>query len=277
MIEKVEFANAFSFKYSPRPGTPAAELRDQIPESVKSERLARLQTASRPASGGHSIAKMAGRTLDVLIEKPGRHAGQIVGKSPYLQPVQIEGSLDHIGEIVRAEIVSAGANSLFGRLLPDRAVARGASLKPPDRSAPFTRQEVKRNSGRGRRRRDNLGLRRQSPCLARLRTIRPEPCQARTQARRDRQCERQSRDDQGPGGGVRTCPAGLGKSLCTGGAWPAGRRSAMSTARSRRAPCKALCSPRRTRPGAPFSNKSAPAGAVRFARATWRKTFICAR
>ena len=64
---------------------------------------------------------MAGRTLDVLIEKPGLHAGQIAGKSPYLQPVQIEGSLDRIGKIVRAEIVSAGANSLFGRLLPDRA------------------------------------------------------------------------------------------------------------------------------------------------------------
>ena len=67
------------------------------------------------------MRKMAGRTLDVLIEKPGRHAGQIAGKSPYLQTVQIEGSLDRIGEIVRAEIVSAGANSLFGRLLPDRA------------------------------------------------------------------------------------------------------------------------------------------------------------
>ena len=64
---------------------------------------------------------MAGRTLDVLIEKPGLHAGQIAGKSPYLQAVQIEGSLDRIGEIVRVEIVSAGANSLFGRLLPDRA------------------------------------------------------------------------------------------------------------------------------------------------------------
>jgi tRNA-2-methylthio-N6-dimethylallyladenosine synthase len=123
LIEEADFANAFSFKYSPRPGTPAA-LQDQIPESVKSERLARLQMildAQRRAFN----RKMVGRTLDVLIERPGRHAGQIVGKSPYLQAVQIEGSLDRIGEIVGAEIVSAGANSLFGRLVPDRA-ARGA-------------------------------------------------------------------------------------------------------------------------------------------------------
>ena len=56
----------------------------------------------------------------MLIEKPGRHAGQIAGKSPYLQPVQMEGSLDRIGDIVRVEIVSSCGNSLFGRLLPDR-------------------------------------------------------------------------------------------------------------------------------------------------------------
>jgi tRNA-2-methylthio-N6-dimethylallyladenosine synthase len=120
LVEKVEFANAFSFKYSPRAGTPAAELRDQIPKSVKSERLARLQTLLDGQRQTFN-RKMAGRTLEVLIEKPGLHAGQIAGKSPYLQAVQIEGSLDRIGEIVRAEIVSAGANSLFGRLLPDRA------------------------------------------------------------------------------------------------------------------------------------------------------------
>ncbi|MGH8514242.1 MAG: tRNA (N6-isopentenyl adenosine(37)-C2)-methylthiotransferase MiaB, partial [Gammaproteobacteria bacterium] len=117
LAEKVEFANAFSFKYSPRPGTPAA-LQDQIPETVKSERLARLQMVL-DAQRRTFNAKMVGRTLGVLIEKPGRHAGQIVGKSPYFQAVQVEGSLDRIGEIVRAEIVSAGTNSLFGRLVPD--------------------------------------------------------------------------------------------------------------------------------------------------------------
>lgn len=118
LVEKVEFANAFSFKYSPRPGTPAAERQDQIPGAVKSERLSRLQRLLDEQRRAFD-RKMVGRMLDVLIEKPGRHNGQIVGRSPYLQPVQMEGSLDYIGKIVRAEIVSAGAHSLFGRLLQD--------------------------------------------------------------------------------------------------------------------------------------------------------------
>jgi tRNA-2-methylthio-N6-dimethylallyladenosine synthase len=120
LVERIEFANAFSFKYSPRPGTPAAESRDQVPEDVKSERLLRLQNLLDEQRRVFD-RKMVGRTLDVLIEKLGRHAGQIAGRSPYLQPVQMEGGLDRIGQIVRAEIMSAGPHSLFGRLLPDRA------------------------------------------------------------------------------------------------------------------------------------------------------------
>ena len=118
LIEKVEFANAFSFKYSARPGTTAAELQNQIPEAVKLERLLRLQAILDRQRLSFN-RKMAGCKLDVLIEKPGRHAGQIAGKSPYLQPVQMEGSLERIGDIVRVEIVSSCGNSLFGRLLPD--------------------------------------------------------------------------------------------------------------------------------------------------------------
>ncbi|MCI0599924.1 MAG: tRNA (N6-isopentenyl adenosine(37)-C2)-methylthiotransferase MiaB [Beijerinckiaceae bacterium] len=125
LVEEIGFANAFSFKYSPRPGTPAAEARDQIPEAVKSRRLSRLQ-AVLDKQRREFNGKVVGRTLDILIEKPGRHAGQIAGKSPYLQPVQIEGGRDHIGQIVRAEIVAVGVHSLFGRLAPDRA-AREAS------------------------------------------------------------------------------------------------------------------------------------------------------
>jgi tRNA-2-methylthio-N6-dimethylallyladenosine synthase len=117
LVDRIGFANAFSFKYSPRPGTPAAESRDQVPEALKSERLFRLQTLLDKQRRAFN-AKTVGRTLDVLVEKPGRHAGQIAGKSPYLQPVQMEGSLDFIGQIVRATIVSTGAHSLFGRLLP---------------------------------------------------------------------------------------------------------------------------------------------------------------
>jgi tRNA-2-methylthio-N6-dimethylallyladenosine synthase len=120
LAEQVEFANAFSFKYSPRPGTPAAEFRDQIPEEVKSERLGRLQALldGQRRAFDH---KTVGRTLDILIEKPGRHPGQIAGRSPYLQPVQMTGSLGLIGQMVRTEIVSAGAHSLFGRMMPDKA------------------------------------------------------------------------------------------------------------------------------------------------------------
>jgi tRNA-2-methylthio-N6-dimethylallyladenosine synthase len=119
LIEQVEFASAFSFKYSARPGTPAAELDKQIPEGVKSERLLRLQTLLDQQRRAFNH-KMVGRALDVLIEKPGRHPGQIAGKSPYLQPVLMDGGVDRIGEIVSVEIVSSGGNSLFGRLLPDR-------------------------------------------------------------------------------------------------------------------------------------------------------------
>jgi tRNA-2-methylthio-N6-dimethylallyladenosine synthase len=115
LVDRIGFANAFSFKYSPRPGTPAAESRDQVPEALKSERLFRLQSLLDKQRRAFN-AKTVGRTLDVLVEKPGRHAGQIVGKSPYLQPVQMEGSLGFIGQIVRATIVSTGAHSLFGRL-----------------------------------------------------------------------------------------------------------------------------------------------------------------
>jgi tRNA-2-methylthio-N6-dimethylallyladenosine synthase len=122
LVETVGFANAFSFKYSPRPGTPAALSSHQIPEAVKAKRLSRLQCLLDERRRAFN-AKTVGRTLDVLIEKPGRHAGQIAGKSPYLQPVQMEGSLNYIGKIVRAEIVSTGAHSLFGRLLPDPAAS----------------------------------------------------------------------------------------------------------------------------------------------------------
>jgi tRNA-2-methylthio-N6-dimethylallyladenosine synthase len=119
LIEHVVFASAFSFKYSARPGTPAAEFEKQIPEAVKSERLLRLQTLLDQQRLAFN-RKMVGRVLDVLIEKPGRHPGQIAGKSPYLQPVLMDGSADRIGEIVSVEIVSSGGNSLFGRLLSDQ-------------------------------------------------------------------------------------------------------------------------------------------------------------
>jgi len=119
LIEETRFASAFSFKYSARPGTPAADSAQQVEEAVKTERLARLQALIESQRQAFNRA-MVGRTVDILIEKRGRHAGQIAGKTPYLQPVQIDGDASLIGSVVAVEIVATGANSLFGRLAQSR-------------------------------------------------------------------------------------------------------------------------------------------------------------
>jgi tRNA-2-methylthio-N6-dimethylallyladenosine synthase len=122
LVEAVGYAGAFSFKYSPRPGTPAAELPGQLPDEAKSERLQRLQAAidrSQAAFNTHCL----GCTLDVLFEKRGRYPGQLVGRSPYLQPVQVMAPENLIGEIAPVTITERSANSLFGRFVPRRARA----------------------------------------------------------------------------------------------------------------------------------------------------------
>ena len=123
LIRAVGFASVFSFKYSSRPGTPGAERTDQIAENVKAERLARLQVLVEDQRQAFNRATV-GRTLDVLFEKKGRHAGQIAGKSPYLQAVQVDGPDALIGEIRRVEITATGPNSLFGRLVDEKPEAR---------------------------------------------------------------------------------------------------------------------------------------------------------
>ena len=113
LVREVGFAQSFSFKYSPRPGTPAAVEADQVPDELKSERLARLQElleAQRRAFNRSQI----GRTLEVLLERPGRHPGQLVGRSPYLQPVHLLAPARLVGAIVPARIVGAEPNSLAG-------------------------------------------------------------------------------------------------------------------------------------------------------------------
>ncbi|HZH52657.1 MAG TPA: tRNA (N6-isopentenyl adenosine(37)-C2)-methylthiotransferase MiaB [Microvirga sp.] len=124
LVADVGFASSFSFKYSPRPGTPAAEMDEQVPEPVKAERLARLQNLLETQRQAFNHGTV-GQTLDVLLEKPGRHPGQIAGKSPYLQAVQFESDVHRIGEIVTVRIVRAGSNSLFGEWVKpgDRAAA----------------------------------------------------------------------------------------------------------------------------------------------------------
>jgi tRNA-2-methylthio-N6-dimethylallyladenosine synthase len=115
LVEEIGFVGAFTFKYSPRPGTPAAEMDGQVPEEIKSERLQRLQRAIDRHQAAFNRRSL-GCTFDVLFEKSGRHPGQIVGRSPYLQPVQVMAPATLIGEIRPVRITEVSANSLFGAL-----------------------------------------------------------------------------------------------------------------------------------------------------------------
>ena len=123
IVGEVGYAGAFSFKYSPRPGTPAAEREDQVGDAVKAERLARLQAEIDRHQAAFN-ARCVGRTVEVLFEKPGRLPGQVAGRSPYLQPVQVMAPASLIGEVAAVTLTRAGANSLHGEL-----------ARPPGRDA----------------------------------------------------------------------------------------------------------------------------------------------
>ncbi|MFT4077786.1 tRNA (N6-isopentenyl adenosine(37)-C2)-methylthiotransferase MiaB [Rhodomicrobium sp.] len=111
IVERVHFAQAYSFKYSARPGTPAADRPGHVPEDMKSQRLASLQALLFAQQTAFNSA-MVGRTLAVLWESRGRNDGQVVGRSPYLQPVYAEGDTALIGRITDVEIMAASQNSL---------------------------------------------------------------------------------------------------------------------------------------------------------------------
>ena len=115
LIRAVNYGYAYSFKYSTRPGTPAAE-RDQLPEEVKTERLHRLQALITQQQRETQEA-MIGRKVSVLFERPGRLDDQMVGKSEYLHAVHVVGSGARIGDIAQVEITDSGSNSLTGRLV----------------------------------------------------------------------------------------------------------------------------------------------------------------
>jgi len=115
LIRDVGYAQAFSFKYSPRPGTPAATHDAPVPEAVKAERLAELQTLLGDQQRAFNQSFL-GRTVPVLLDRPGRHQGQVAGRSPYLQPVQVAASADLIGTIAPVAIDDVLTNSLTGRL-----------------------------------------------------------------------------------------------------------------------------------------------------------------
>jgi tRNA-2-methylthio-N6-dimethylallyladenosine synthase len=112
LVETVRYAQAYTFKYSPRPGTPAAEMDGQVPEQVKDERLQRLQALINAQQLAFNQASVGKRT-SVLLERAGKRPGQLIGKSPWLQSVHLETSAA-IGDIVEVELLSAGPNSLAG-------------------------------------------------------------------------------------------------------------------------------------------------------------------
>jgi len=118
LIADVGLSGAFSFKYSPRPGTPGADMDEQIDEQTKSERLQRLQQAIDRNQAAFN-RRCLGRSFDVLFERHGRYPGQLVGRSPYLQPVQVTAPALLLGGIATVTITEIARNSLFGALAPD--------------------------------------------------------------------------------------------------------------------------------------------------------------
>jgi tRNA-2-methylthio-N6-dimethylallyladenosine synthase len=114
VLERVGFAQAYSFKYSPRPGTPAASM-EQLPESVRDDRLQRLQEVVERHQTAFNSASVD-KVMPVLFERAGRHAGQLVGRSPYMQWVHAQADASLCGHVLEVEIRAAGANSLAGRL-----------------------------------------------------------------------------------------------------------------------------------------------------------------
>jgi len=136
LVRTVGYASAFSFMYSPRPGTPASTMGTQVPDDVSRARLHALQALLTEQQVAFNAAQ-AGRTLDVLFEKVGRHGRQAIGRSPYLQSVHVEDADHLIGRIVPVRILSGAQNSLAGTLASgagDHPVA--SRVRPSTSDAP---------------------------------------------------------------------------------------------------------------------------------------------
>jgi tRNA-2-methylthio-N6-dimethylallyladenosine synthase len=116
LVEKVRYAQAFSFKYSTRPGTPGADLKDQVPEEIKAERLERLQ-ALLLKQQQEFAESCVGKTIELLLEKPGRMSQQLIGRSPWLQSVNVDAKASQIGDIIKVRITGTGPNSLFSEMV----------------------------------------------------------------------------------------------------------------------------------------------------------------
>ncbi len=113
LVREVTFAQSFSFKYSPRPGTPAADREDQVPEAVKDERLQRLQTVLEDQQLAFNAASV-GQTMPVLFERAGREPGTLVGRTPYLQLIHADGPASLVGQILPVTVTGYRQMSLTG-------------------------------------------------------------------------------------------------------------------------------------------------------------------
>ncbi len=120
LIRQIGYASAYSFKYSPRPGTPAAEMQGEVDAAAMDERLARLQSLIDSQQLAFNRACI-GRTVDVLFERPARREGQIVGRSPWLQPVHVMGPPDLIGQVLPVRLTALERYSFFGDLAAPRS------------------------------------------------------------------------------------------------------------------------------------------------------------
>jgi tRNA-2-methylthio-N6-dimethylallyladenosine synthase len=130
-VEEAGFMGAFTFKYSPRPGTPAATADDPVDEATQNDRLYRLQALidARQAAFMHS---RVGTVAEVLFERPGRVPGQLVGRSPWLMPIHVDAPAEMIGTIASVAVTGTGTNSLFGALQkPAPGPHRDAALSRP--------------------------------------------------------------------------------------------------------------------------------------------------
>ncbi|MFK4820519.1 tRNA (N6-isopentenyl adenosine(37)-C2)-methylthiotransferase MiaB [Ochrobactrum quorumnocens] len=116
LVREVHYAQAYSFKYSPRPGTPSADLPDHVEEAVKDERLQRLQALLSEQQYAFQNS-LVGREMDVLLEKKGRFDHQMVGRSPWLLPAIVDDNDDQVGDIIHVKITGTGTNSLIAQKL----------------------------------------------------------------------------------------------------------------------------------------------------------------
>jgi len=115
LVRRVGYAQAYSFKYSPRPGTPGSALPLQVDEAVKAERLQRLQDLLNEQQLDFNQASV-GQQMDVLLERAGRIEGQLIGRSPYMQAVHVQGPAHRLGRVARVAIEAGKANSVSGTM-----------------------------------------------------------------------------------------------------------------------------------------------------------------